>query len=173
MVLLGLVAATAPQDVTTQYRFLQDYVAVSGSVVPAVERLAAVSSFPGVTRLVISLMWTFVPIFLAVYLLKMRVPESFFVQFRQRPLFLTFAIVIVAISVVLLAFLYEITPDDLAGWLINESVLRAVSTSRLGLGLIAGFLSAGIAAMLYLVLIWLLNMRRIYFPERGGSKLWP
>lgn len=171
MLLLVLVAVIVPQDVITQYRFLQDYIAVSGAVIPGIERLAAVSSFPEVTRLVVSLMWTLVPIFTVVYFLKVQVPDVFFVRFRQRPFFFNFLIVVVAISVVLLAVLFDIAPEDLKGGLINETVLRAISTSRMGLGLITGFFSAGIAMMVYVVLMWLLNLPRIYFSKRGGNRL--
>ena len=171
MLLLGLVAVTIPADVITQYRFLRGYIAVSSTIIPGIERLAAVSSFPEVTRLVVSMMWTLVPIFTAVYLLKMRVPEENFEQFRQRPFVLTFSIIIVASLIVLFAVLREMTFDDLARGTISEIILRGVSTSRVSLGLIAGFLSAAIAAMLYIVLIWFLNLRRIYFPEQGGNKL--
>jgi hypothetical protein len=163
LLLLVLVAVIVPQDVITRNRFLQDYVAVSGAVVPGIERLAAVSSFPEVTRLVVSLMWTLVPVFAAVYFPKVQVPEIFFARYREKPFLLAFATVVMAMSIVLLAVLFEITPEDLKGGLINESVLRAVSTSRIGLGLIAGFFSAGIAMMIYVVLLWLLNLRRIYF----------
>ena len=77
MLLLFLVAVLVPKNVLTQYRFLQDYVAATGAFIPGVERLAAVSSFPEVTRLVVSLLWTFVPIFIAVYCFNVRVPDSF------------------------------------------------------------------------------------------------
>lgn len=169
MLLLVLVAVIVPPDVITRNRFLHDYVAVSSAVIPGIERLAAVSSFPEVTRLVVSLMWTFVPIFTAVYLLKLRIPESAWANFRQRPFFLTFGMVVIAISVVFLAVLSDLTPEDLKGGLLNETVLHAISTSRMGLGLIAGFFSAGIAAMVYMVLIWLLHLPRIYFSKRGGE----
>jgi hypothetical protein len=78
MLLLGLVAALVPHDVVTQYRFLHGYIAVSGTIIPGIERLAAVSSFPEVTRLVVSMMWTLVAIFTAVYFLKMQVPAEYF-----------------------------------------------------------------------------------------------
>jgi hypothetical protein len=167
MVLLTLVAVIVPRDVIAQYRFLEDYIAGSGAVIPGIERLAAVSSFPEVTRLVVSLMWTLVPILTALYLLKVEVPESFYAQFRQRPLYLTFGIVVMAISVVLLAVLHDITPEDLEGGLINETVLRAMSTSRMGLGLITGFFAAGIAGMVYMVLMWFFNVPRICFLSNG------
>jgi hypothetical protein len=163
MLLLALVAVIVPQDVITRNRFLHDYVAVSGIVIPSVEKLAAVSSFPEVTRLVVSLMWTLVPVFTALYLVKVQVPEIFSVRYREKPFFLTFATVVMAMSIVLLAVLFDITPEDLKGGLLNESVLRAVSTSRMGLGFIAGFFSAAIAMMLFVVLVWFFNVPRIYF----------
>jgi hypothetical protein len=166
MLLLVSVAVIVPQDVITRNPFLQGYVAVSSSVIPGIERLAAVSSFPEVTRLVVSLMWTFVPIFTAVYFLRLRMPEGAWANFRQRPFFLTFGLVVMAISVVLLAVLHDIAPEDLKGGRISRSVLRAMSTSRVGLGLIAGFFSAGIAAMIYVVLIWLPHLPRVYFSNR-------
>lgn len=171
MLLLVFVAVIVPQDVMTRNRFLHDYVALSSSAIPGIERLAVVSSFPEVTRLVVSLMWTFVPVLTAVYLLKLRIPESAWANFRQRPFFLTFGMVVIAISAVFLAVLSDLTPEDLKGGLLNETVLHAISTSRMGLGLIAGFFSAGIAAMLYMVLIWLLYLPRIYFSKRGGNEL--
>jgi hypothetical protein len=169
MLLLVLVAVIVRLDVITRNPFLHDYVALIGTVIPAIERLAAVSSFPQVTRLVVSLMWTLVPVFTALYLMKVQVPQTFVARYREKPFFLTFAIVVVGISIVLLAVLFDITPEDLEGGLINESVLRAVSTSRIGLGLIAGFFSAGIAMMVFLVLVWFFNLPRIYFSKRGGD----
>jgi len=167
MLLLVFVALVVPQDVVTRNRFLHDYVALSSTVIPGIQRLAAVSSFPEVTRLVFSLMWTLVPVFTAAYFFKVQVPEIFFTRYREKPFFLTFATVVMAISIVLLAVLFEITPEDLKGGLINESVLRAVSTSRMGLGLIAGFFSAGIAMMVFVVLAWFFNLPRIYLWKTG------
>jgi len=163
MLVLVSVALSAPQDVITRSRFLHEYVAVSGSVIPGIERLAAVSSFPEVTRLVVSLMWTFVPVFTAVYFVKVRIPENAWANFRKRAFYFTFALVVVAISVVLFAVLHDMTPEDLKGGRISRGVLRAMSTSRVGLGLIAGFFSAGIAMMVYTVFICLINVPRIYF----------
>jgi hypothetical protein len=171
MLLLVLVSVLVPEDVIAQYRFLQDCIAVTSMVIPGVERLAAVSSFPEVTRLVVSLMWMLVPVFTAFYVLKMEVPERYFERFRESTFFLTFATVIVALLLVLGAVLYDITPDDLVGGMLNETVLRTVSTSRIGLGLIAGFFAGGFAGMLYCVLIWAFNLRRIYFPKRGDTTL--
>jgi uncharacterized membrane protein YfcA len=171
MLLLVLIAIFVPRQVITQYPILQDYIAVSRSLIPGIERLAAVSSFPEVTRLVVSAMWTLVPIFVAVYLLKVQATKRFVEHVRQRRFFHTFGIVVIAISVVLLAVLYDITPQDLEGGLLNETVLRTISTSRMGLGLITGFFSAGIAMLVYMVLIWLLNLPRIYFSKQGGTTL--
>jgi hypothetical protein len=136
------------------------------AAVPGIERLAAVSSFPEVTRLVVSLMWTLVPIFAVVFTLKIQMPESFLARYRERPFFLNFATAVMALSIVMLAVLYDITPEDLRGGLMNETVLRTISTSRIGLGLVAGFFSAGIAMMTYMVLLWFFSLPHIYFSKR-------
>jgi hypothetical protein len=165
MLLLVPVAVFVPQNVIAQSRVLQDYIGMSRTLIPGIESLAAVSSFPEVTRLVVSGMWTLVPVFLAVYLFRMRTPESFLEEFRQRRFFLTFACIVVAIVVVSLAVLFDAEPADLERNSRSGFVLQLVSTSRIGLGLVAGFLSATIAAMLRMLLMWLVNVRAIYFSK--------
>jgi hypothetical protein len=169
MLLLVVVAVSVTRDVLTQYRFLHDYVGLCRTLIPGIERLAAVSSFPEVTRFVVSAMWTLVPVFFAVCVWKVRVPETFAEKFRQRRFFLTFSVVVVAIGIVSYAVLFDVEPRHLEGALLNDLVLHIVSTSRIGLGLIAGFLSAGIAMLLYMLLTWLLKVPAIYFSKRGSS----
>src|SRR5688572_23142140 len=70
VLLLVLIAVSVPRDVITQYRVLQYYSDASRVLIPGIDRLAAVSSFPEVTRLVISAMWTLVPIFVVVFCWK-------------------------------------------------------------------------------------------------------
>ena len=164
MILLAALALLVPQDVISRHGLLQSYTAVCRGVIPGIERLAAVSSFPQVTILVVSVMWTLVPVSTGVYLFRMHGAGQFVEQFRKKLFFGTFCACVVALSIVLLAVLYDITPGDLEGRLINENVLHAVSTSRMGLGLVAGFFLSGVALLLFMVLLWLLNVRNIYFP---------
>ena len=77
----------------------------------------------------------------------------------------------VVVSIGLMVVIYDVEPHDLEGGLLNERILYGVSTSRLGLGLVAGLFLSAIAPLLCMVLMWLTNIRHIYFEQRGGNRL--
>src|SRR5690606_3397076 len=55
------VALLVQEDVISGHPWVQAYVAFCREWIPAIDRLAQVSSLPELTRLVVSLMWTLVP----------------------------------------------------------------------------------------------------------------
>jgi hypothetical protein len=168
VLVLALVALLAPEDVISRYPLLQTYTAACRAVIPGIDRLARVSSFPEVTRLVVSMMWTAVLILAVMYVLKLKVPGDGWEQYSGRRPYLTLTIIVMALSVVSVAVLYEIEPEDLRGGMLNERVLRGLSTSRLGLGMITGFFASGMALLLWVLLRWLRDFRTLYFAKREG-----
>lgn len=67
IIIFGLVVTTttalvAPHDVLSRVGFLSAYVNLLSGVVPSINALAPVSSFPEVTRLVLAVTWTCAPI---------------------------------------------------------------------------------------------------------------
>jgi hypothetical protein len=126
--------------------------------------LAGVSAFPEVTKLVLSVVWTLAPVQMLLCAGRLHLRPNWSAISRHR-IASTFILLIVGFAVVSLAVLYEMRPSDLEGWTISERVLKAVSTSRLWLGLVAGFMVSAAAMVLYVILFELRHFHHIYFRE--------
>jgi hypothetical protein len=160
MLVMAFIAVFAPADVAG-YPGIRQYTDASRALIPGIDQLARVSSFPGATVLVVSLMWTLVPLLAIFYFFHIEIEEGWWRQFRRNRFFMTFAMLLVAGSVVSIAVMYEIDPRELEPGR-RRNVLRLVSTYRLGLGLVAGFFAVGLALMVCVVARWLAGLRRIF-----------
>src|SRR5437879_3280883 len=63
LALLSALALLLPDDAISRYALLRDYATLCRTFIPGIDRLARVSSFPEVTTVVVSVMWTLVPFF--------------------------------------------------------------------------------------------------------------
>ena len=163
-------ALLVPSDVVTRYPLVQTYTSVCRALIPSIDRLTAVSSFPEVTQLVLSITWSLVPLQTVLFLLNgTYVPK--FELWRQRRLYVGFLMIVVAICMVFMVVLFELTAHDLEGNLLNEWLLRSVSTSRFWLGLTSGFLVSGLALLIGMLLFFLRYFPLIYFQDQRGSAL--
>jgi len=171
LALLSALALLLPDDAISRYALLRDYTTLCRTFIPGIDRLARVSSFPEVTTVVVSVMWTLVPFLTAIYFLRTRIPIEFWQRVRRNRFYFAFSIIVVVVSIGLIVVIYDVEPNDLEGGLLNERILYGVSTSRLGLGLVAGLFLSAIAPLLCMVLMWLTNIRHIYFEQRGGNRL--
>ena len=171
--LISIVPATAialfsSHDVLNQHPLLNQYTSIVGRIIPSISRLAAVSSFPEITRLVLSAEWTLLPVQIVLFLLK----RSYIIrveEWQERKLFKVFCLLIFS-SVLLWSaiFLYEVTPEDFKGRMLNEVLLRGLSTSRIGLGIISSIFMSGTALIIGLLLLWARYIPHIYFGYEEG-----
>lgn len=155
------VALLVQEDVIAGHPWVQAYVAYCREWIPAVDRLAGVSSFPELTRLVISLMWTLVPMLAFVYWQKSDAMQAVVHRFRERPVYFTFLLLVPVVGVA--SALHPFF--DAEG--VSASLVRAATGSRLGLGLAAGVFGPAIAFAACILLLWLVNFRTIYL---GGER---
>ena len=163
----------APENVLSRYGFLREFVSLCSSAIPGIARLATVSSFPEVTKLVLSVSWTLVIVQTIQYLSMGRTPRRFWLRFQNRlqnRLYWTAMVPLLVSIVVGYIQLFDITPEDLKGGMMGERTLRWISGSRFGLGVMAPICMSTIALFIYLVLSWFRDIPWIYFhAKRGGS----
>jgi hypothetical protein len=173
IILFGLfVTATtalfAPTDVLSQFKYLDAYVKYVGAVILSIDAMAEVSLFPQVTRLVLSCAWTVALI--QTLLMYWRRTIMFDLEYaRQRKYIFTFLLMIALLAVLTLARFQYIDPADLLGNTLSNSVLRAMSTSRLALGFVSGCLAIFVAASLAMFIECGRRISEIYF-NRGKGK---
>jgi hypothetical protein len=162
------VALLAPDNVLSQHPSLDHLTMILRNLLPSIDRLAVVSSFPEVTRLVLAVEWTILPIQTILFI----VFRTYAVKvdlLRERRFLIAFGLpILVGVFVWCVALLYEVTPTDLQGNLLNESLLRSVSTSRLGLGIISSIFLSGTALVVGVLLVWARLIPHVYFGYDGG-----
>jgi len=163
------IALLAPSDVVTRYPLIQAYTSVCRALIPAIDKLTAVSSFPEVTQLVLSITWSLVPLQTVLFLVNGTFSPKFEL-WRQRRFYAGFLMIVVTICMAFMVVLFDITPRDLEGNLLNEWVLRSVSTSRFWFGLITGLLVSGVALFTGMLLVFLRYFPFIYFNKWGRSQ---
>ncbi len=123
-----LVAWFSPTNVLSRSHVLTSYVEIVTQLVPTIANRAALSSFPEITKLVLSVLWTIVP-FQIVY-------TCVFLNFwtietvKARPVFFVSAILLLLLPLTLYSmFFYDPMPSDLNGSMTSDLVLRQMSTS--------------------------------------------
>jgi hypothetical protein len=137
-------------------------------VVPSIARLTAISTFPQLTALVLSLAWSAVP-FQVVYFLTSRNVKLDADRIRTRPWLFGFAIVIGAVGfMAMLFFMREFTLADISGETKASRTLRFITTSRLGLVANAGLFSTFFSMMATLLLLFCWHIPEGYFRDKRG-----
>jgi len=166
-----IAALLTPDNVLSQHPSIDQYTQIFRHVLPSIDRLAAVSSFPDVTRLVLTVEWTMLPIQTILFIVFRSYTAKVDLLRERRFLIAVGLPILVGIFLWCAALLYEVTPMDLQGNLLNESLLRSVSTSRLGLGIISSIFLSGTALVVGVLLVWARFIPHIYFGYEGGSQL--
>src|SRR5256885_10331032 len=92
LALLSALALLLPDDAISRYALLRDYTTLCRTFIPGIDRLARVSSFPEVTTVVVSVMWTLVPCLKAIYFLSKLIHIGLFVRIRRNRIYLAFSI---------------------------------------------------------------------------------
>lgn len=164
------IALLVPDNVLSQSPTLEQLTALISQFVPAIDRLAAVSGFPEVTRLVLSIEWTLLPLQTFLFVIN----KSYAVrvnEWRRRRFFITSCLLLFA-SVLFWSvfFLYYLDISDLQGGMFNEWLLRSLSESRLGLGSISSVFLSGTALIVGLLCVWARFIPHIYFGYEGKTQ---
>lgn len=162
LVVLGvLLAWTLPADLYDRSQAARTFADAIAKVVRGIDEFAAISSFPGVTRLVLATLWVCVP-FVAMYIaFAPGVLKWDSARLHAMPRLVRWAIVGLFILVSIVApILITFDPDVLHSDTFFDLIVRFASTHRLGLGLVAGSYCAVSALFLSLLTIYL---NRRYF----------
>ena len=166
---VATVAFVTPIDVFKQLPFLDQLTAPIGQLLPSIERLAGISSFPDVTRLVLSLSWALFPIQVCLFLL-FRVIHIEVSTIYARRLGMAF---MVAVSFVLFFWghlFFEFSAEEMNDKGIAASLISLTSTSRIGMGLTVGVIMSGVGWTIAMICIWLWYVPHVYFNYRGKTK---
>ena len=157
LVVLGvLLAWTLPVDLYDRSQAAKTFADAVAKVVRGIDEFAAISSFPGVTRLVLATLWVCVPLVASYIAFAPGVLKWDSVRLRAMPRLVRWAIVGMFILMSIVApILITFDPDVLQGNSFFDLMVNFVSTHRLGLGLVAGVYCAVSALFLSLLPIYL------------------
>lgn len=163
------IALLVPENVLSQSPGLEQLTGLFRQFVPAIDRLAAVSKFPEVTRLVLTIEWALFPLQTILFVIN----KSYAVrvdEWRKRRFFITSCLLLFA-SILFWAvfFLYDLDIADLQGGMFSEWLLRSLSTSRVGLGTISSIFLSGTALIAGLLCVWARFIPQIYFGYKRGT----
>jgi hypothetical protein len=133
------------------------------SVVPSITRFTEISSFPGITSTTLACLWA-------------AAPALVFWLYRQRGLFkidqigelkhkigFVCMLTLFVSPMILLPLLCPVSVGDIHGGGITEVILRLVSHSRVGLGLISGLVMWGWALAAAILIHVIKNSPRLFF----------
>lgn len=143
-----LLALLAPDSVLSAFPALNEYTQILRDIFPAIDRLASVSAFPEVTRLVLSLEWTLLPLQALLYFIFVSRSVNF-TLWRERRTFIAIGLpILLGLFVWGTAIFFEVNPSDLQGQMKSERMLRLVSTSRLGLAVASSLVMTSTALVI-------------------------
>jgi hypothetical protein len=164
-----IVALFTPASVLSSFPILEKFTSIFRDISPAIDRLAGVSSFPQVTKLVLSVEWTLVPAQVALFYLRLN-PSFDLDNFRARRAYLTVVMfLLLGTFVWSTVMLFDVTPADLKGGMYGETLLRLACTSRLGLAVVTSLSISVTALLLAIFCIWVRHIRDIYFDHWGRN----
>jgi hypothetical protein len=161
-----VIALFAPNDVLTKHSYMQAYVSIFAQFVPSIDKLAAVSSFPEVTQLVLSVMWSLIPIQIAIFFRNPGYTPNMEMIRKKRPFFIP-GLAIFAACFYGIYFLFDVTTADLEKDMLNTQMLRFASTSRFGLGILAGCCGTATSLMIISASIWIRFCPGTYFTKEN------
>jgi hypothetical protein len=161
-----LVSLEAPRNVLEQWPFLARYVSFIAQFIPSIEKIAAISIFPEVSRLIVAMAWSVVPFQILYFFLSKNVRLDVD-RIRMRPWLFGLAITVGALASMTMLFRAgSFNAADIEGRSVGRMSLRILSTSRLGLGIGAALFSTFFSLMSTLLLSFCWHIPQIYFPTR-------
>lgn len=157
-----LVALFAPPNVLSGFPAVDQYTLLMRDMFPMIDRLASVSQFPEVTRLVLSIEWTLVPVQTVLFLIIMSKSIDL-TPLRERRAFIGIMLpVIVGTMLWSTAVFWDVTTWDLYDGK-SGSLLRLVSTTRVGLAIGSSLVMTLTAFFIAYFLVWIRFIPRVYF----------
>lgn len=164
-----LVSLTAPTNVLEQWPLAARYVSFIAQFIPSIERVAAISTFPEVSRLIVAIAWSVVPFQILYFFLSKNVRLDVD-RIRMRPWLFGLAITVGTTAFMTMLFMVgSFSAADIDGRSVGSMSLRILSTSRLGLGIGAGLFSTFFSLMSTLLLMFCWHIPQIYLPTRKRS----
>lgn len=147
-----ILALILPTDVLSTHSNLSKFSDWMASIIPSINSISSISSFPEVTKFFFATMWFLAPVVLVVYLLKKPLPEK---KFRRKEIFY------IAIGIpVFLLIVYKIltetgfsTSDLTYAGGRGRAFLAMFSQNRLALALIGTWLPTGVIFMVWIVIV--------------------
>lgn len=165
---MGLALLT-PVDVFKLFPLLNQSTVLIRDLLPSIERLAWISSFPDVTRLVLSLAWVLIPIQVGLLLWFRVIPIEVSTIYDRRH-GMAF---MVGVSLVIFFWghlFFEFSQEEMNNKGIAAALIRFASTSRIGMGLTVGAIMSGIAWTIAMICIWARHVPYVYFNFRGKTR---
>jgi hypothetical protein len=157
-----IVAFIAPTNVLSSFATLEKFTHIFRDVLPAIDRLATVSSFPEVTKLVLSIEWILVPVQVVLFYLRIN-PHFNADQARAYGAYWLIGLfLLLGVSLWSTAIFYDVAPSDLQGGMYGESLLRLASTSRLGLTIVTSLGISVTALFMAVFCLWIRHLPDIY-----------
>lgn len=150
-VLIGVVVVfSLPFDGFAKYSMLAGYVDTVAFVVPAIAHLSAMSSFPQVTKTFMSIMWTLIPVCSFLIYMDARLKGvilNYVFKSASTNMHVRAFLVLTPMTVILFVGIFLMGGDvsDTVGAMPHEAAYRAMSNSRLWLGVLGGLYTFGIA----------------------------
>lgn len=162
-ILLGTtVALLAPVSVLTDSPMLSSFTDFVASIIPGIDRLAKVSSFPEVTRFTSAVLWASVPAqALLCFYPGVFVPRLDLV--KKKKIFSAIAWLSLPLLVLMPAFIPEPKLENFARTTLYHMGLRSVSEDRLWLGILGGAVAYAAAVGIFGFLAWWPRTWAVYF----------
>lgn len=169
-ILLGvLVALFASPTVLTDSPALSTFTDFMASLVPGIDRLAKVSSFPEVTRFTSAVLWASVP----VQALLCFYPGVFVTRFdllRKKKTFGVIAWMTCPLLIAMPAFIPEPKLENFARTTLYNMALRSVSEDRLWLGVLGGVVAISTAFFIFAFVAWWPRTWAVYFGSENKER---
>jgi hypothetical protein len=164
MVVVGItIASILPADVELRFPHLRAFAAFMADVIPSIAHLAAVSAFPQVTRVFLAIAWASVPV-IAMTTLYSPVFSPDWDKIGRHPVLVIGGMLLLSAAFIAGAVWFPpIDParfDNAAGTML---VIKAISTSRVWLGVVGTLYCWGVAMFL------LMSVAAVYIGYRLAS----
>ena len=146
-----LMAVLLPEDVYRRSAGLRGYTDSVAAVVRSIDQFTAISSFPGVTKVVLALLWTSVPFTASFFWLCPGVLQWDMNVVRRLGRLRWSIIAMILIISCVMPVILTLDRSDLESSDMVDLIIRFASTSRIGLGLVAGIYCVNAALLLALI----------------------
>ena len=170
--MLSVALALLLPESRDQYPALfQSFCKVMSSSIHSIDQFVAVSRFPVVTQVFLSIEWGLVPL---LALVIWHQPELLTPNARTMKKWSTWKLLlglsVVACFGVIYPMVIELRPDSLRGNMLNEWALRSVSESRLWLGLLGSIIIFSVAYWACLIISYVRAISAPLFYKKRGTQ---